>query len=269
MKTLLVPTNFSLSSAKSLHYATLLAKEFGSKIIVHHSYPQNSPIHSLSDLENQLHVFVSEYDFECYTNSEDYLKIETSIQQGREKENIIKIIKKHEADILVLSAKDPMQWDGMPFERLVSQTLEQTLCSILIVPSEIETERRIEHVIFALSLDEGDVDIIDSLLLFCQVLEAHLTCLHVSLNEKEKDFIDLQLEPVQEIYTSISEKQLTFELICDESIEKGISNFLDTKPAQLLVILTKDRSFFEGLFHRSISQGMSFQSKIPVMIVKL
>lgn len=269
MKTLLVPTNFSLSSAKALQYAAVLAKEFGSKIIVHHTYPQNSPIHLLSDLENQLHVFISEYDFECYTQSEDYLKIETSIRQGREKENILNIIRKHDADILILSAKDRSQWEGIPFERLISQTLEQTLSSILIVPSEIEIQKNIEHVVFALSLDEEDADIIDSLLLFCEVLGAHLTCLHVSANEKERNFIDYQLKPLQETYTSISKDKMSFEVIYNKSIQEGISNFLDIKPAQLLVMLTKERSFFEGLFHRSVSQGMSFQSKVPVMIVKL
>jgi nucleotide-binding universal stress UspA family protein len=269
MKTLLVPTNFTVSSAKSLQYATLLAKEFGSKIIVHHTYPQNSPIHLLSDLENQLHTFISDYDFECYSDSEDYLRIETSIQQGREKENIIKIIKKHDADILILSAKDPSQWEGIPFERLISQTLEQTLSSILIVPSEIELNERIEHVVFALSLDEGDADIIDSLLLFCAVLGAHLTCLHVYSNKEEENLIDFQLQPLKEIYASISEEKMSFEITYNRSIQEGISNSLDIKPAQLLVMLTKERSFFEGLFHRSISQGMSFQSKVPVMIVKL
>ncbi len=269
MKTLLVPTNFSLSSAKSLQYATLLAKEFGSKIIVHHTYPQNSPIHLLSDLENQLHVFVSQYDFEHYTDSEDYLKIQTSIQQGREKENIIKIIQKHDADILILSAKDRSQWEGIPFERLISQTLEQTLSSILIVPSEIELQDTINHVVFALSLDEGDADIIDCLLLFCEVLGAHLTCLHISTSGEEKKMVDLQLKSLQEIYSSIPEKKMNFEIIYNASIQEGISNFLDIKPAQLLVMLTKERSFFEGLFHRSVSQGMSFQSKVPVMIVKL
>ncbi len=269
MKTLLVPTNFSISSAKSLQYAILLAKGFGSKIIVHHTYPQNSPIHLLSDLENQLHVFVSEYDFECYSDSEDYIKIETSIQQGREKENIIKIIKKHDADILILSAKDRSQWEGIPFERLISQTLEQTLASILIVPAEIEILGCIEHVVFALSLDEGDADIIDSLLLFCEVLGAHLTCLHICPLNQEKEMIELQLQPLKEIYASISEEKMSFDVIYNKTIHGGISNFLDTKPAQLLVMLTKERSFFEGLFHRSISQGMSFQSKVPVMIVKL
>ncbi len=269
MKTLLVPTNFSLSSAKSLQYATVLAKEFGSKIIVHHTYPQNSPIHLLSDLENQLHVFVSEYDFEYYTNSENYLKIETSAQQGREKENIIKTIKKHDADILILSAKDRSQWEGIPFERLIAMTLEQTLSSILIVPSEIEIEDSINHVVFALSLEEGDADIIDSLLLFCEVLGAHLTCLHVSSNEHGKNGIDYQLEPLKKIYASIPKTQMNFEINYNKNIQKGISDFLDRKPAQLLVMLTKERSFFEGLFHRSVSQGMSFQSKVPVMIVKL
>lgn len=269
MKTLLVPTNFSLSSAKSLQYAILLAKEFGSKIIVHHTYPQNSPIHLLSDLENQLHTFVSEYDFECYTDSEDYLKIETSIQQGREKENIIKIIKKHDADILILSAKDRSQWEGIPFERLISQTLEQTLSSILIVPSEIELNKSIKDVVFALSLDDEDADIIDSLLLFCEVLGAHLTCLHVSSKKDGKNGADFQLKPLQEIYSSISKEKISFDVIYNKNIQKGISDFLDIKPAQLLVMLTKERSFFEGLFHRSISQGMHFQSKVPVMIVKL
>jgi nucleotide-binding universal stress UspA family protein len=239
MKTLLVPTNFSVSSAKSLQYATLLAKEFGSKIIVHHTYSQESnPNYLLSDLENQLDTFISEYGFEHYTASGNYLKIETSIQQGEEKENIINIIKKHDADIL-------------------------------IVPSEVELNECIKHIVFALSLEEGDADIIDSLLLFCEVLGAHLTCLHVSTSEEEKKMIDSQLQPLKEIYTSISEEQMSFEITHNKNIQEGISNFLDVKPSQLLVMLTKERSFFEGLFHRSVSQGMGFQSKVPVMIVKL
>lgn len=269
MKTLLVPTNFSASSAKSLQYATLLAKEFGSKIIVHHSYPQNNSNHLLSDLENQLESFINKYTFKHYTASDNYLKIETSIQQGEEKENIINIIKKHDSDILILSAKDRLQWEGMPFEKLITQSLEQTLSSILIVPAEIELSERIEHVVFALSLEEGDADIIDSLLLFCAVLGAHLTCLHVSVSEEEKKMIDCQLEPLKLIYSSISEEQMSFEITHNKSIQEGISNFLDVKPSQLLVMLTKERSFFEGLFHRSVSQGMSSQSKVPVMIVKL
>lgn len=269
MKTLLLPSNLSASSAKALQYAVLIAKGFGLKIIVHYAYSQNSSIHLLSDLESQLHTFISKYDFECYTDSEDYIKIETSIQQGKENENIIKIIKKHDADVLILSAKDRSQREGVPFERLVSQTLEQTLSSILIVPSDIQLNERIEHVVFALSLDEGDADIIDSLLLFCEVLGAHLTCLHVYSNKEEQNLVNFQLQPLQEIYSSISVEKMSFEILFNTSIQQGISDFLELKPSQLLVMLTKERSFFEGLFHRSISRGMSFQSKVPVMIVKL
>ena len=98
---------------------------------------------------------------------------------------------------------------------------------------------------------------------------AHLTCLHVFTNEEEKNLIDYQLKPLQKIYSSISKEKMSFEITYNKSIQEGISDFLDIKPAQLLVMLTKERSFFEGLFHRSVSQGMSFQSKVPVMIVKL
>ena len=50
-------------------------------------------------------------------------------------------------------------------------------------------------------------------------------------------------------------------------VGEGLERFANEKRADLIVMTTGKRSFFEEMFHRSITQKMVYNTKIPLLVM--
>jgi nucleotide-binding universal stress UspA family protein len=52
-----------------------------------------------------------------------------------------------------------------------------------------------------------------------------------------------------------------------ESIIDSINNFIETENPDMIVMAKHNRSFFDRLFHRSLSKQMAYHTKIPLLVL--
>ncbi len=72
----------------------------------------------------------------------------------------------------------------------------------------------------------------------------------------------------QQVAASFSGVDPVFTFIFENDIEEGLSDALEKEGADLLVVVRKDRGFFQSLFHSSVSQQLVNEAALPVLVLK-
>lgn len=72
----------------------------------------------------------------------------------------------------------------------------------------------------------------------------------------------------QQVAASFSGVDPVFTFIFENDIEEGLSDALEKEGADLLVVVRKERGFFQSLFHSSVSQQLVNEAALPVLVLK-
>ena len=148
------------------------------------------------------------------------------------------------------------------------KVIEQTNCPVLCVP-EKANYKKFKKIVYATDYQEEDKKAISQLLVFATPFDAQINILHVSHNNKlfEKAVYE---DYKNEITTYINYEKLSFSIqVYEDKIDRGIDQYMITEEAELLVLLTKEKNFFEKLFTRSLSESMSYFVDYPLLIFKV
>ena len=91
--------------------------------------------------------------------------------------------------------------------------------------------------------------------------------LHVSHSENEINHAIYE-EFVEEIKSFTHYEKLNFHREVFSNTTKGLKGFMHDQNADLLVLLSKKRNFFQNLFHHSVTKDLYEFSDFPFMVVK-
>jgi nucleotide-binding universal stress UspA family protein len=148
------------------------------------------------------------------------------------------------------------------------QVIEKSDCPVLCVP-EKASYKKFKKIVYATDYQEEDKKAISQLLAFATPFKAHVNILHVSHSNKlfEKAVYE---DYKNEILTYLNYKDLTFTIqIYEDEINNGIDEYMIQENAELLVLLTKEKTFFEKMFTKSLSESMSYFVDYPLLIYKV
>lgn len=142
--------------------------------------------------------------------------------------------------------------------------MENVTCPVLAVPT-MAVVAPFRHFVYASNYQDEDVDAIRSLLHFAAAFKAEVQIVHIS--PKESTDLDSQTNKFREnLRTHLPEVALNFyEIIHPDEVE-GLKDYLTTTKADTLVLLKKHKSFWSNLFDQSLSEQMTYQTKLPMLV---
>src|SRR5690606_22148669 len=147
------------------------------------------------------------------------------------------------------------------------QVIQKTTCPVLCVP-EKASYKKIKKVVYATDYQEEDRRAIAQLLDFVAPFDAEVNVLHVTHRNRLFDqaiYEDFK----RELKSYVNYHKLTFTVeVYEEEINLGIDRYMIDHGAELLVLLTQERTFFEKLFTQSLSKRMSYFVDYPLLIYK-
>jgi nucleotide-binding universal stress UspA family protein len=278
MKKLVVCTDFSPCSDKALDYAVHLARENGAEIVllncffIANSPSITSPYRGVMDdviseterqIVSQAKERLKKYEHTFYLDSEVAVKITPMAKNGITEEIIIEIAAAEKADMLVLGAKGANAISRLFLGSVTSSILSEKLpCPLLAVPEDAQYEG-IKKIVFASRFDESEFKVIDQLLEFATEFEAEITCLNVSSPDGKADETKLR---ERYFFTPLS--LMNYKQIPSAKVEKALDDYLQDSSADVLAMLTRERSFVEQVFTHSHTRKMLFHTKTPMLIYK-
>lgn len=274
MKTLLITTDFSVTSMQAAEYSAQLAIDLKfDKICLYHSYDKKtlaitnpqSLVDTSHNKNNSLLALQSLKErIEKITDEE--IQIETIANDDNLSEGVQNIITEKNIQLLAVGATGKSEFTQFVLGSNTMKLVKDCLAPVLIIPEDCEY-KGIKKAVYACDLENVDERTpISTLETFITALKAELLVFHVeSFEEKDKRSTLVEHSKLSSLIKHLNP---AYHFAKNEDVADEIEEFMEDVEAQLLITLYKEYGFFEKLTHKSITSELSSELETPILVIK-
>jgi len=269
MNTLLVPTDFSAVADNALNYALNMASRY--HLDVHLVHIVQLPIPTL---DNALYLNVP-VDLQEPAKEQMILKISkinelwpsVRVESRVELGHFLDSLERYSEEIKPVAVVMGITGEGTALDKMIGSNTILTMRSIkeplLVVPIKAAF-KAVDKLCFACDLqDVTNSTPIFAIREFALRFNAEIHLLNVDFENRHFTAeTPVQLEALNSMFGDLDIK---FHFIDNENVEEAIHDFIEREKMDMLVMLPKKHSFFEGLFRKSQTKEMLYHSHIPIL----
>ncbi len=276
MKNILLPTDFSSVAKNAYLYARDLATYIDAQLkVVNICYPDKDTIGgfipSTDDLikhqQKQLDSFVGTVQETSLEGVVETAMVETEVIIGFPKEEIQKLSSQEEVDLIIMGTTGSGSNRISKMIGSVSSGVAQKAnCPVLLVPPEASFEG-IKNMLYAGNYESAKGQVLNDISELAEKFEADIHLVHIA---KEAS---LGTNPIQEVVLErlfkkvAPELKFEFHTMASEKVWEGLDKYARTNDIDLIVLVTRQRSFWESLSHKSLTRKMIFYSEVPLLVM--
>jgi nucleotide-binding universal stress UspA family protein len=272
MKNILVPVDFSEASKDAAEYAVSLAKAFDAKvtfinatpptIMVDDSILASVMITQAEILENNQRMMKEATDALSKKYSS---KITGLVQEGYPTDVIDAMAKTKNADLIVMGMKGKGRSNSV-FGSTTTTIISKSTFPVFVIPEKAEY-KPISNITFASDFKaEIEMARYTLLLELAKKFNSQVNILNVQKR-------NASLKPdkaIGKMRASIAFSKLNhkFHSISDKKVEEGINKFIEKEPTDILAMVAQKHNLFERMFGQVHTRAMSYQTKIPLLVLQ-
>jgi len=259
MNTVIVPVDFSETSLHAARYAAqLLTGHYGVTMILYHNYTKPSEAEKATESLEELKTELSK---------DNLVKIETLAHEEDDfVDGLEKAVRHRRADLVIMGITGKSAIAQVLFGVNTLKMAERKVCPVLIIPQEA-TFKPLKNVMltsdFKDTLDTTpSVPIKD----FLDVFNPHL---HI-VNVDKDHYISLTEEyekEKQELQQMFADYKPEFYFMRLYDVDEAINLFAESRNIDLIIVIQKNSSFIEKLMSGNRTRTLSYQSKVPIMVM--
>ncbi len=274
MKNLLIPVDFSDAARNAFHYAMAMAQDadFEKATLAHVFLPESAgeadyipPVHAIMKSRRELlNNFHSELR-KAYGGSFP-IPVEPELMVGFPADEIAKQSELY--DMIVMGTTGESGLLERVFGSVSSSVSQRAYCPVLLVPDEVAYQP-LKNLVYASHYDTQGAEVINRLIAFNRHFNAHLHFVHVK-REKDAPLEAEHRELFEELFKK-GEPPFSFDIaeVAGNSVSEGLSEYAKANNAQLIVMATRHRSFWDNILHRSQTKRMALNTAFPLMVLHL
>ena len=137
---------------------------------------------------------------------------------------------------------------------------------LLLVPHAANFEK-IKKIVFATDLKDDLKKAVTDIKAIVRKLGANLLILNIEKSRKEQRNTDSATEQVR-LHEMWDEEKPEYYFRENDDIGNGIIDFIKTHDVQLVIAVPKRHTFFESLFHKSVTKRLTYHSPIPLLLLQ-
>jgi nucleotide-binding universal stress UspA family protein len=276
MKKILFPTDFSEVATNAFVHALEFAKIVQGELVLLHAFelpvfdnqffPENYAVIYESLELSQFDMFKEEIPkLRAIAEERNLGKIKMShrLMDGDLLFNVKKAIKEDKIDFVVMGTSGASGWKEFFVGTNTSAVLTSTDVPILCVPLDAKF-KKIETVGFTTRFRTKDKKALKNVLEIAKKTKASVKCIYVKTN-----LSDVSKETVSKWEAEFADEPIEFFVISSNDIEGTILDFILYQDIDILTMLTYKKSFFEGLFHSSLTKKFSNRFDIPILAMHI
>jgi nucleotide-binding universal stress UspA family protein len=277
MKTILVPTDFSIPADYAVHYATRLAKEFNASTILYHSfipfesgfYPIAQSTKENKETEDNLIKRLTKIKAELL-NSNKNIPVSIHVDRGPETHRLIEFSKENKVDLIVMGTKGASGLKEVVIGSFTADIMTKAPCPVLAIPQKF-TFKTPKKITFASDYHKKDIQAIQFLAKWHEAFKSKIYLLHIDDSEHTSAWE----EEVFTHYKRKIEKQcegitLSFQRTEGTDISKAILHItLNDKTDILAIAPEKIKGFWNNLFHKSLTKTTAYHIHIPLLSIPI
>ncbi|WP_291787592.1 universal stress protein [Cecembia sp.] len=272
---ILCPTDFSECSLNAIEYAAKLGEKYRADLILFH-VPDKEDYQklvvgepSVSDqyafiqkkLDNLVNTVVEE------SLSKGLQSCRGLVKEGKTVSTILSFAEEMQADLIVMGTEGINEFKQNYVGTRSSKVVEKSEIDVLIIPKRVFFKPP-RKLVYATDYMEEDKIAIQKVVEMARFFDSEIDIVHVSSKERAIDK-GLHLTMVQEMEPFIKYQKVNYVLKSyrDEP-GLGLENYLITAKGDLLVMLSKKKTWFEQIFTKNLSRKMSYFINKPLLILK-
>lgn len=279
MNKILCPIDFSASSLNALEFAARIGEKHHADLTLLYVFTEEE-LNSMLERSDEYVTYDSwkrkvESNFQGLIDEVKATSVKKGLvdckyilKQGGLTKSIKEAVEEGGFNLIVMGTKGVSDITEKYVGSNTVQVIEKSDCPVLCVP-EKASYKKFTKIVYATDYQEEDKNAISQLLVFATPFKAHINILHVSHNNKlfEKAVYE---DYKNEILTYINYDDISFTIqVYEDRVNIGIDQYMVKEDAELLVLLTKEKNFFEKLFTKSLTESMSYFVDYPLLVYKV
>lgn len=272
---ILCPTDFSECSLNAIEFATRLGEKLNAHLVLFHvlnreDYLKLSPLDQ--DGKNQV-----DFVKEKLTNLQKAVihegipnglnSCEVVFREGKIVNVTLEYAKEINANLIVAGTEGINELRSHIIGSRASRMVEQSDRDILIVPRKVFFKPPRKFV-YASDYIEEDKLAIQKVVEMASLFDSEVDMIHVSSSQKAIDK-SLHIAMVDEIRPFVRYEKINYVLKSyRDELALGLENYLQVAKGDVLVTLSKKKSFFDQIFSKNLSKKMSYFLNKPLWVIK-
>jgi nucleotide-binding universal stress UspA family protein len=276
IKNIFFPTDFSGAADKAFLYALLLAEAWEATITTFHVYhPVDRAVATHMPITmRRIYESIELGEFENYRDHIPELRQvaenngfgEVAMQHVMvESEAVIDTIlagaEKEKADFIVMGTTGARGLKEIFLGSVAGEVLARAACPVLAVPERSAFDGRLDRIAFTTNYQEEEKRALDQLIGFAEPFDAEIYCINVDTGHTH--FYHQRMNKLREEYRRYD--QLHFEVLDGVDIIEEITRYLETRPIDILAMVTHRRTFLQQLFNYSKAKQMAYHASTPIL----
>lgn len=273
MKTILVPTDFSDTAYNAATYALSLARNLGTtRIILYHAYelivpipdiPTMIPMVNPDDLRaasiEGLEKMKKELDTLVPPGSTLVTRADNTLLAA----TIEEVCKNEEADLIVMGITGGSKLEEVLVGSNTIDVVKNTSYPVLIVPGGAKY-KPIEKIVFAVDLRKiAETTPVEPLKKLLHIFNAELHVINID-HESRHFSTDTPFETML-LDTLLEDFNPAYHFIDNPDVVEGIVEFAEENKADIILTIPKKHGLFEGIFKRSRTSKLAYQTHLPLL----
>lgn len=265
-RTILVPTDFSERANNALDQAIYLAEKTNSKLVIYHFY--NRPVdardinRALAELEDKIEI-----------KFQDLLRVLPRLKNvpyafkkviGTTVEKITGRVNSGGVDMLVMATKGAKGFNEI-WGTKTAKIVKMVQKPVFVIPDHTDL-KRLKKVVLA--CDYSLITNYEAITFLTELAEKlNFSIDVVTLNRDEKTMTKAEHKHRNQIVELMRNVKASFKFTQHPEVDKGIMAYSEENDVDAIVMLSKNYSFIESLFHESLTDKMVFRCPIPLIVI--
>ena len=266
MKKILVPTDFSAISDNALAFASQIALQMKSEIFL--LSVQSLPANDDANMAIELMKTVQEASelklneaVERSKAQHPSLQIEAHFAFGIPAMTVKEFLETGDFDLVVMGTRGAHGVDRVLFGSIAESVSKHSPCPVIIVHADT-VYKPVKHIAVPIDINYkfGEShQVIHRIVELAEVFRADLRWFYVNTEkDRNKDNIYYMLE---------DGKKIDIEIVNAPEVDAGIQAFTNSATFDLLIIIKRDYSLVQQLFHHNIFADILQNQSLPIMVV--
>ena len=273
MKRIVVPTDFSASATSAMNYAIEMAKDIGAAVHLYHVYQvpvavSDVPVVIVSveelkkNAEEQLEFLKKGLE---HITSDKPVTVTTEATMGNTVDELEELCKRMHPFMVVMGSRGSTGMERILFGSTTLTAIKHLTCPVIVVPPG-SNYKGIKKVGFACDfrkvIETTPTHYIEELV---KLFGASLHVFNVDYDNKH--FKPETPEDSLYLHTLLKDLDPQYHFIQEKDIEDGINKFAEENNLDLVITIPKKHKLLDGLFRKSSTRQLVFESHIPVLCI--
>lgn len=186
---------------------------------------------------------------------------------GSPLEHISILFQEYELDLIVMGMRNRSGLADRLFGTLARKMIDKTPCPLLLVPPEA-TFREIQHIVYATDFGYKNLNAIELLLRWSEVLDARLELVHVSEDPEDNSWAEVQMERIKRTYEGENEEDRMLFNILKGELQESLEHFIETGQSDMIALTTHTRGYWEKWMTSSLAKDLAEKVEIPLLVFR-